>query len=181
MPVVIAEMLLASVHIVGAIALSVAWLYWMEKIGYKWANRTWDLRYRDFSLALGLPAMELKRDPGSPEFARLLSERYGSESIRNRLCDLLSPLLLAFELLCVLVQLVAVGMVFWTMFKNGLHEATLMWVVPIIGLFCTFIIFLATALSLLILGRGPGEAKYWREAVSEAINRRAVRETAATD
>ena len=83
-------------------------------------------------------------------------------------------LLLAFELLCILLQLVILGVVLWDVFRFGASEAATIWVLPFIGVFSTFIQSIVIVLCMGLFGRFPGEAKYWREVVAETIERQAA-------
>lgn len=167
-------MLIAALHVAGAIAVSAAWFWASHNLGLWWGKRAQARCYEAFSLALGVPVSVLKTKRASEQVIRFLSERYTTESLRNRLADMVDHLLLAFELLCILLQLVIVGVVLWDVFRFGASQAATIWVLPFIGVFSTFIQSIVIVLCMGLFGRFPGEAKYWREVVAETIERQAA-------
>jgi hypothetical protein len=167
-------MLIAALHVVGAIAASVVWFWASHKAGEWWGERDLARRYGGFSLALGVPVSVLKTKRASEQFIRFLSERYTSESLRNRLADMVEHLLLAFELLCILLQVVVAGVVLWDAFQSRPFDAGQIWVLPCIGVFSTLVQSIVVVLCIGLLGRAPGEAKLWRSFVAQTIERQAT-------
>jgi hypothetical protein len=168
-----AELFFAAHHVVGAIAVSAALVWAAHKASEWWGDRVQDRCWDDFSLALGIPASVLKTKRPSEQFIRFLSERYSSEWFRNRLSDLVDHLLLIFELLCLLTQLVIVGVVSWDVFSRGASQAATIWVLPLIGAFSIFIQSIVVVLCMALFGRAPGEPKVWRKFVAQSIERQA--------
>jgi hypothetical protein len=178
MPREIAEMFIAASHVTLAIVVSAAWFWAGHKAGEWWGDRVQARCVEDFSIDLGVPASVLRTELASRQFIKYLSDRYSGESFRNRLSDLVDDLLFIFEGLCILAQLVVAGVVLWGIFSSGTSQAATIWILPLIGVFSTFIQSIVAVLCMGLFGRFPAEAKYWRKFVARSIERRAAMQDA---
>ncbi|MBU2987253.1 hypothetical protein KO528_17950 [Saccharophagus degradans] len=164
-------MLLAMLHIFGALALSVALcgIYAFINSGgqnYLIAKK----QSFDISMKLGVPESDLDRVEYSSAIAKILFEKYNSDKFVNRLSDLfglLSHFIWVVGLLCTLG--IIGGAVCFTA-QSGLESAPYAWLAALFSLAMMVFRVVYGFIVKVLIGRFPGEARLGRAIISE-INR----------
>lgn len=166
-------MVLAVVHIVGALGVSLAFGLLVLFVGGWDQKRVQKRRLQDAAIALGVPVASLENDDSLlPRLIQYSSQRFSGELLRNRLSDLCGLLLSAWGLLGTLLQVGIVVGVAWAMFTDGAENAVYMWLVLVAAVFF-WLASVAFSLACGVLtGRYPGEAKAARKLTAGVIEQR---------
>jgi hypothetical protein len=173
-------MVMATVHVLGALAATIALGLLVLVIGAWEQERVQKRRLQDASIALGIPLSSLEQDEDHkdliPRLIQYSSQRYSGELLRNRVSDLCALLRTVWGWLSTLLQVVIVVAVSWLMFSEGAQSAVAMWLVLAVALFFWLASVAFSFACLLLTGRYPGEAKMARKAIAAAIDQRAASE-----
>jgi hypothetical protein len=167
-------MVSATLHVLGALAVSVAFGLLVIGIGAWEMERVKKRRLQEMSVSLGVPLALMESEALVPKLIEYSSKRYSGELLRNRLADLCGVVRTAWGFLGSFVQLVAIGMVGWQLCESGSNNAALMWIVPALALFFWLISVAFSFACLLLTGRYPGEPKESRKSLASIIERRGV-------
>ena len=123
----------------------------------------------DVSIALGVTVEDLDKEELAPRITQLLSERYSSELLRNRLSDLCGALQTAWNWLSLLLQGVVLLGVIWYTVTGSLETAVYAWLVTPLFLFFWVSGVAFALICKLLTGRYPGQAKQVRKSLAESI------------
>lgn len=170
---------LAVVHIVAALALTGGLIYATLILSRTWGERADRQIHEQISIALGIPVSTLRRGEPTPEFIGHLSGRYSNDLLRNRLSDLWDTTLLVWDLLAHLMLIAVAGFFLWAVAADGREWAKGMWFVPAVFVACKCVEAAMNLMCLALTGRYPGEAKRWRKALAETIERGVVMPSAS--
>jgi len=170
-------MVMAAVHVVGALAATIALGLLVLVLGAWEQERVQKRRLQDAAMALGVPLASLEQDEELiPRLIQYSSQRYSGELLRNRISDLCGLVQTVWGWLSTLLQVgIAIG-VAWLMFSDGAQTAVVMWLVPAVALFFWLASVAFSFACLLLTGRYPGEAKLARKAIAAVIEQRAASE-----
>jgi hypothetical protein len=170
-------MVMATVHVVGALAATIALGMLALVLGAWERGRLQKRRLQDASIALGVPLASLEQEEDEDLIPRLIqysSQRYSGELLRNRVSDLCGLLQTVWGWLSTFLQIGIVVGVGWLIFSDGAQSAVVMWLVLAVALFFWLASIAFSFVCLLLTGRYPGEAKMARKAIAAAIEQRAV-------
>jgi len=163
--------LIAIGHIVGAILTVVAFVVIVGLIGMRDGQRTQRLALEDASIELGVSVEDLKTNENLvPKFLQLLSSRYSSELLRNRLSDLCGILRTLWGWLGSLIPCGIFVGVLWYTFTDSPANAIYAWWVVAVALFFWTTSAVFSLLCRLFTGRYPGEAKEGRKVLVKWIS-----------
>lgn len=79
---------------------------------------------------------------------------------------------MVWDLVAYLMLIAAAGFFMWAVAEDGRECATGMWFVPAVFVVCKLFEAAMNMICLALTGRHPGEAKRWRKALAETIERR---------
>lgn len=160
-------MVLAVVHIVGALVATFAFGIFVLLMGERDKERIRRRRLEDISMALGVPVASLETDESlAPRLVQYWSQRFSRELLRNRVSDLCGALWTVWGWLSTLLQAILIVVVGWLMYAYGPQSAVLMWCVLAIAVFFWVVSVAFSLACLLFTGRFPGEAKAGRLALA---------------
>jgi hypothetical protein len=125
-----------------------------------------------YMIANGVSMAELRRRQFSTQVIQLLSARYSSELLRNRLSDLCGVLRTTWEWIRVLTIGLAFLVVVWYTITQSLTFARFAWFTVALAVFFWVSHGAVTLVCKLATGRYPGEARSARAAVEESIRMR---------
>lgn len=166
-------MIMAIVHVVGALSLTSIFGLLAVFIGVSEQKRVQKRRLQDASIALGVPLSSVENDESLiPRLIQYSSQRYSNEMLRNRVSDLCGLLRSAWGLLGGLLQVGAVAGIGWYMYTDGAQNAVVMWSVLALAIFFWLSSVVFSFICLLLTGRYPGEAKMARKSIAAAIEQR---------
>ncbi len=157
---------IATLHVIGALAVSFAFGMLVLVIGAWEQERVRKRRLQDLGIALGVPVTSLENEELTPRLMEYLSRRYSSELLRNRLADLCGMVRMAWGALSTIVQVVVIAVVGWQMYDSGSDVAVAMWSVPALALFFWLMSAAFSLVCLLFTGRYPGEPREARKSLT---------------
>ena len=158
-------MLIAIFHLAAATIVSGAIGIFVFLLSVYEATRNQKRQFAELSLTHGVALPDLDSGRLPSEFVRLLSMRYGSDLLQNRISNFAGTIRTLWGWIGFAINSVISVAVLWFTFAKDYGIAPLMWSIVGIQLF----FFLASvAFSLvckLATGRYPGEAKQSRDAL----------------
>jgi hypothetical protein len=165
-------MAIAIVHVVGALAVWIAFNFLLVWMGAWEQERVKKRRLQDISIALGVPVASLEDDEHVARLIDYASRRLSNELLRNRLSDLCGLLRTAWGWLGFFAQVAVVLTIGWQIFDDGSRQAVLMWSVVGVALFFWLMSVGFSLVCLLLTGRYPGEANQGRNRLAKIIEQR---------
>lgn len=162
--------LIAVGHIAGTIFAAIVFILMIDLIGVWDGQRIQRRALEDASIELGVSVEELKTNEElAPRFLQLLSSRYSSELLRNRLSDLCGIIRTLWVWLGSLMQFGIFIVVLWYTFTDSPSIAVHAWWVLAVALSFLVINVAFSLLCRLLTGRYPGEAKEGRKFLVKSI------------
>ena len=160
----------ATLHVLGALAVSFAFGVFVLFIGAWEQERIKKRRLQDMAIALGVPITSLESEELVPRLVQYSSHRYSGELLRNRLADFSGMIRTAWGVIGAFVQFVAIAFVGWQMYESGAEFAMAMWSVPALALFIWVMSVAFSLACLLFTGRYPGEPREARKSLAAFID-----------
>lgn len=162
--------LVAVGHIVGSIAV-----YSLLTVGMLALERLWSRRIErgmleEAAVEFGVPVNTLNNPEVMPKFIKLLSARYSSELLRNRLSDLCGALLDLWAWLGWMSELAVLLAVIWYTATSSVSNAVYAWSIVAIAVIFWLIGVGFLRICKLLTGRFPGQAKQARKVLLTFIN-----------
>ncbi|WP_460155931.1 hypothetical protein [Pseudomonas sp. S2_H10] len=165
-------MLIAILHIVGAVLGTIAFGVIVLFISSWEINRNKRAFLQDLAITLGVAVEDLSDENLSPRIVALTSERYSNDRFSNRLSDLCGVVRAAWDWLGWLLQVGTFVGVVWFTFTESLTNAVNAWSIVAIGVFFWIAGVLFSQACRLLTGRYPGQAKKARKGMADFLNAR---------
>ena len=163
------QVLVAVGHIVGSIlALLVLGFFLLLVAGWE-TERNTKRALEEMSLALGVPVNDLSKEELAPRLTRLLSERFSSELLRNRLSDLCGVVQTLWGWLGSVLQLIVLVAAAWYAATESSDRAVFAWFAVAVAVFFWIVSAVFSLTCRLLTGRYPGQAKQARKSLAETL------------
>lgn len=162
-------MLIAVVHIVGALLVGIVFLVIALAYGNWLIRRSGTGEVQAIATQLGITVEEIEEPANLSRVISLASERFNNDRLSNRLSDLVGWLQAALDWLVMLIQIATFAGIIWLTATDSPANAVYVWIVPTISFLMLVERALVTATCRLLTGRYPGQAKVARNGLAEFL------------
>lgn len=165
----IMSVLIAIVHIVGALIVLIAFYVSILMLA-GWENeRNQKRALEEASLALGIPVGELDNVENQTKVAQFMATRFSSELFRNRLSDLCGWIQTGWAWLGTLLQVSVLLATIWYTLTDELSNSVHAWWIVAIAFFFGIASVLFALICKLLTGRFPGQARQARKILAKFV------------
>lgn len=166
------ELSVALAHIVGSLIGSIYVTVMAISVG-SWEQERYKKRsIEELSLRLGVSPDSLDDEELSERVFEVISEKFSSDLLRNRISDLLGFVATLWGWVGSLLQLGFLVWVAWITFTEDMKNGIYSWSIVGIGLFFWISTSIFSLLCMFLTGRYPGQAKQARKSLVEYLKSR---------
>ena len=163
------DILIAIAHIAGSVIVVILISVISVLISSWELARNQKIAAEEMSLMLGVKVEDLEKEELWPKILEVVSEKFSSELLRNRVSDFCGLIRMLWAWIGILIQVGVLLIVIWFTVTDSIENAAYAWFIVSISIIFGLISVAFSLICKLLTGRYPGQAKQARKEAAEWV------------